>query len=70
MREPTQPMRAEAAGAGFYDSPGWHTKHPRLQLLTIEQLLDGKQIDFPHVTGVTFKRAPKAETPGKDESLF
>jgi site-specific DNA-methyltransferase (adenine-specific) len=71
MKEPTQPMRAEAAGAGFYDSPGWHTKHPRLQILTIEQLLDGKQIDYPHVTGVTFKRAPKAKTDEPEpEPLF
>ena len=61
MKEPTKPMRAEAAGAEFYSSPGWNTKHPRLQILTVGQLLEGKQIDYPHVTGVTFKKAPKAE---------
>lgn len=54
-------MRAEAAGAGYYTSPGWNTKHPRLQILTVEQLLDGKQIDYPHMTGTTFKKAPKAQ---------
>jgi len=64
MQEPTKPMRGEAAGASFYTSPGWHTKHPRLQILTIEQLLDGKQIDYPHMTGTTFKKAPKAQAPG------
>jgi site-specific DNA-methyltransferase (adenine-specific) len=61
MKEPTQPMRTEAASAGYYSSPGWQTKHPRLQILTVEELLNGKQIDYPHVTGVTFKKAPKAK---------
>ena len=50
-----------AASAGFYHSPGWNTSYPRIQLLTIAQLLDGKQIDYPHVTRATFKKAPKAE---------
>jgi hypothetical protein len=45
FNEPTQPMRQEAASAGFYDSP-WG-KHPRLQLLTGAELLAGKQIDMP-----------------------
>jgi DNA modification methylase len=61
MQEPTQPMRKEAASAGFYDSP--IGKHPRLQLLTVAELLDKKGIDYPsRVQRVdrTFKRAPKA----------
>ena len=33
MQESTAPMREEAASAGFYDSPGWGTKHPRLQIV-------------------------------------
>jgi hypothetical protein len=67
MQAPTQPMRTEAAGAGFYESPGWNKKYPRMQILTIEDLLDRKaQIDMPpqgepHVDA-TFKKAKKAET--------
>lgn len=59
LREPTQPMRAEAASAGFYDSP-WG-KHARVQILTIEELLGGKGIDMPPMRQVnqTFKRAPR-----------
>jgi hypothetical protein len=62
MEEPTRPMRTEAAGAGYYESPGWHTKHPRLQVLTVGELLAGKRVDMPPVkhTNVTFKRAPKS----------
>jgi hypothetical protein len=59
LRNPTQPMRKEAAKAGFYTSP-WGN-HPRLQLLTVAELLDGKGIDYPRAVNVTFKTAPKAK---------
>jgi DNA modification methylase len=71
MQTPTQPMRAEAASAGFYDSP-WGTKHPRLQLLTVEELLNGKRVDMPPTGDLrTFKKARKAETkPAVTRKLF
>lgn len=57
--KPTKPMRAEAASAGFYSS-SWG-QFPRLQLLTVEELLAGKGIDYPRVTGAnqTYKIAPR-----------
>ena len=61
MEEPTGPMRKEAASAGFYTSP-WG-KHPRIQILTVEDLLTGRTINRPPAqASVTFKRAPKAPT--------
>lgn len=59
--KPTKPMRAEAASAGFYTSP-WGN-HPRLQLLTVGELLESKRIDYPQTAGVnrTYKQAPKAK---------
>ena len=61
MREPTGPMKTEAVSAGFYDSP-WGGSYPRLQIITVAQLLAGEGIKYPHVEGMdaTFKRAPKA----------
>jgi DNA modification methylase len=61
MEKPTSAMRKEAAGAGFYKSP-WR-EHPVMQILTVEELLKDKKIDYPDVPGVnvTFKRAPKAK---------
>ncbi len=49
-----------SASAGFYSSP-WG-QHPRLQILTVGELLGGGRIDMPPVrqTSVTYKRAPKA----------
>jgi site-specific DNA-methyltransferase (adenine-specific) len=64
MQEPTQPMRTEAASAGFYESIAYQKKYPRLQLLTVGELLDGKRIDYPPRTSVTFKKAPKAKARG------
>ncbi len=55
---PTAGMRSEAAEAGFYESP-WG-KHPRIQLLTIGELLDGRSIDYPHPANVTHRRAQRA----------
>jgi len=62
MLPPTKPMRAEAADAGTYYSPGWDRQYPRLQILTIDDILSGKGIDYPSSrhTNITFKRAPKA----------
>jgi site-specific DNA-methyltransferase (adenine-specific) len=59
FEEPTRKMREEAASAGFFESP-WG-KHPRLQLLTIAELLAGKGIDYPQITGAnqTYKAAPR-----------
>jgi hypothetical protein len=65
LQEPIQNMHTEAASAGFYESP-WGTKHPRLQVFTVEELLQGKKIDMPPSRDLrTFKKAPKAKrSPG------
>ena len=57
LEPPTSPMRREAASAGFYKSP-WG-KYPRIQLLTIADLLGGKSINYPQATDVTFKKAQR-----------
>ena len=63
MQRPTKPIRTEAASAGFYKSPWQKEPYPRLQILTIEELLNGKRIDCPPLgqVNVTFKKAPKAK---------
>jgi len=65
LDEPTKAMRTEATSAGFYTSP-WG-KHPRLQILTVEELLAGHEINRPPMqASVTFKRAPKAKMKGAE----
>jgi len=44
LEKPTKPMREEAADAGRYESKLWHDKdYPKIQILTIEDLLSGKE---------------------------
>lgn len=67
MEEPTQPMRKEAATAGIYSSPTY-SKHPRIQLLTVADLLDGRKIDYPTAgVAVTFKKAARAREKPKEQ---
>lgn len=61
LENPTSQMKAEAASAGFYHS-AWGTKHPRVQILTVGELLEGRKIDMPPSRDFrTFKKAPKAK---------
>ena len=68
LEDATKPMRTEAAAAGFYKSLYDENKYPRLQILTIAELLEGKSIGYPqHGHNVTFKRAPRAESPQPEQ---
>jgi DNA modification methylase len=76
FEEPTKPMLREAAEAGFYTSPGSSGaeggKYPRIQLLTIRDLLEGtKSVQRPlHVRDTTFRRAPRSRpTPATNLTL-
>ena len=61
LRPPIGPMEAEAAAAGFYTPEHYPDSHyPRIQILTIEELLAGKQAEYPRVAPeATFQRAPR-----------
>ena len=62
LEAPTAPMEQEAVEAGFYHSPGWNQKFPRVQILTIEALLDGARATMPPAWG-TFKQAERVQEP-------
>ncbi len=66
LEHPSPEMKKEAVSAGFYHSPGWNQDYPKIQILTIEQLLDGEAVKMPP-TSITFKQAPKAEKPPEAE---
>ncbi len=70
LEEATQSMRIEAASAGFYESPGWGKKYPRLQVLSVAELLGGKRIDYPpsREVNVTFNKAPRANCGGSEQT--
>ena len=70
LEGPTRGMIADAASAGFYESVTGK-KYPRVQLLTIEGLLDKTQhAEHPdHAPDLNFKKA-KAEANAAQKVLI
>ncbi len=67
LEPPTAEMTREAVSAGFYESPGWGTTHPRVQLLTVGDLLAGlARVDMPP-TERTFKAAGRVKDEGPEQ---
>ena len=63
-------MKEEATKAGFYQSFEGGTLFPRLQILTIEDLLHGAEIKMPAITQ-TFKRAEAIrKDPNAEQNLL
>lgn len=69
LEEPTRDMVTEAATAGYYHSEIWDRDFPRIQILTVEELLDGGEVKMPPSNIGAFKQAVKAEgnTPKQGE---
>jgi site-specific DNA-methyltransferase (adenine-specific) len=71
LEKPTAPMLKEAVSAGFYHSGYQDTRHRKLQIITIEELLNGKELDLPVLARMremdaTYTKAPKAKRKGRD----
>lgn len=43
LEDPTEPMKKEAVGEGFIKDPITETQIPKLEIITIKELLDGKK---------------------------
>ncbi len=67
LADSTGPMRTEAFKAGFYET--MYGKYPKIQILTIRELFEGKQPNIPLVDSSAFKKAPK-EAQGEQVGLF
>ena len=72
LAEPTEPMRQEAIAASFYEPenlPG--NQYPKVQILTIEQLLNGEQPEYPRFAAPqTFRKAPRRTEEGLQGGFF
>src|SRR5665213_2119478 len=73
LAEPTRPMKEEAVSVGFYDTERFGTEYPKLQILTIEGLMNGTERPrFPDLTlgRSTFKRAAVEDMGAEQEKLL
>jgi len=58
LEPPSRPMELEVMEIGYYHSEGFNRDYPKIQLLTIEQLLAGEKVKFPG-TDTTLKQAQR-----------
>ena len=61
LQPPTEPMRQEALSAGIYTPEHFpDQQHPRVQILTIDELLAGAGVSYPRGGApATFRQAPR-----------
>lgn len=67
LAESTGPMRTEAVKAGYYETI--YGKYPKIQILTIAELFEGKQPKIPLVDSASFKKATKEIEGGEQDKL-
>lgn len=69
LEEPSRDMRQEAVTAGFYHSPGWNQDYPRIQILTVNELLHGAEVKMPPAHG-TFREAQRVRQAEAGQTAF
>lgn len=69
LEAPTREMKLEAASAGFYHSELWDRDYPRIQILSVEDLLNGAEVRLPPTPGnaTAFKQAEKVSKQGPQQ---
>jgi hypothetical protein len=68
LESPSKDMTKEAVTAGHYHSDGWNKDYPKIQILTIADLLHGVSVQMPPQTG-TFKKAQRVKTIVKNQAM-
>ncbi|MGA2505240.1 MAG: site-specific DNA-methyltransferase [Anaerolineales bacterium] len=58
---PSRDMVTEAVSAGYFRSETWQKDYPRIQIMTVEDLLGGKTLEMPPSAYGTFKKAEKVK---------
>jgi site-specific DNA-methyltransferase (adenine-specific) len=69
LEHPTYEMEKEALETGYYDSPTWGKKYPKIQILTIEKLLSGEKPELPPtpLNALAFKKAEKVKDKASEQ---
>jgi hypothetical protein len=70
LEDPTKEMKLEADTAGLWRSDMWKRDYPRIQILTIADLLLGKKPQLPPFVMPTYQQAPKLVAKADQPGLF
>ena len=68
LADSTGPMRTEAVKTGFYET--LYGKYPKIQILTIRELFEGRQPNIPLVDSSAFKKAATEKRGDQDALPF
>jgi site-specific DNA-methyltransferase (adenine-specific) len=66
---PTRAMESNAASVGVWENELTGRKHPRLQIITLAELFQGKRPDIPWVDATVFKKAKREDRSRQDNLL-
>ena len=70
LEKPSRNMEIEALEIGRYVSEGFNRDYPKIQILTIEQLLSGEKVQFPAGTDTTLKQAQRELQSSGEQQLL
>lgn len=70
LEEPSEPMRVEAATAGVFHSELADRDYPKVQILTIKGLLDGKRPVLPMLVMPAYQPAERVQVAPGQEEMF
>jgi len=59
LEKPTAPMLKEAKGMGKYINPLTHQEYSKVEIVTIEEIINGKLLNLPHAIEVVKKAEKK-----------
>jgi site-specific DNA-methyltransferase (adenine-specific) len=67
LKKVSPEMKLAADKAGVYHSDLWNQDYPRIQVVTVEDLLDGKKPDLPRWLDDPHKKAERVKDDGKGQ---
>jgi hypothetical protein len=67
LTPPTRDMETEAVKAGYVETD--QGRFRKLQILTIDALLNGARPEMPFIDSTAFKRAPREQSGGTQHEL-
>lgn len=71
LQRPTEPMRTEAVNAAHYQSAWTQAYYPKIQICTIEELLEGRLPKLPHWSYAGFTKAGRIKkSEGRQEAFL
>ena len=70
LRPPTREMSLEAVAAGSYESAFWGKKFPRIQILSVADVLNGKRVEMPPRQSVFARAERERESVGEQGALL